>query len=105
MPPCLLEGHFQLPARNKPTDDLLRVSFKVGTQEESRGTANRPVEYHTAVCEAISTSRSLSPYQLAIVVCFQSVVDSSATTERLGRRSPFMRGLPICPRRLGGAGS
>ena len=33
MSACLLEGHFQLPARNKPTDDLLRVSFKVGTQE------------------------------------------------------------------------
>jgi hypothetical protein len=33
MSACLLEGHFQLPARNKPTDDLLRVSFKVCTQE------------------------------------------------------------------------
>jgi hypothetical protein len=33
MPPCLLEGHFQLPAHHKPTDDLLWVSFKVGTQK------------------------------------------------------------------------
>src|SRR3712207_5754246 len=33
MPPCLLEGHFQLPAHNKPTDDLLRIGVEVGTQE------------------------------------------------------------------------
>ena len=120
MPPCLLEGHFQLPAHHKPTDYLLRIGVEVGTQEglsselslrvseketQRRCTANKPVEYHTAVSEAISTSRSLSPYQLAIVVGFQTVVGSSATTERLGRRSPLRRGLPICPQRLGGAGS
>jgi hypothetical protein len=33
MSACLLEGHFQLPAHHKQTDDLLGVSFKVGTQE------------------------------------------------------------------------
>ena len=43
--------------------------------------------------------------ELAIVVGFQTVFASSATTDRLGRRSPFMRGLPLCPGRRGGAGS
>ena len=57
-------------------------------------TANKPVEYHTAVLEAISTIRSPLPYQLAILAIFQTVVGSWATTERLGSRSPFMRGLP-----------
>jgi hypothetical protein len=39
--------------------------------------------------------RSPLPYQLAIVVGFQTVLGASATSERLGKRSPFMRGLPI----------
>ena len=82
-----------------------RVRRIFRTRTQRTGTANKPVEYHTAVSEAISTSRSLSPYHLAIVVGFQSVVGSSVTTERLGRRSPLRRGLPICPRRRGGAGS
>src|SRR5918994_4938490 len=58
------------------------------------GTANKPVEYHTAVWEAISTMRSPLPYQLAILVGFRTVVGSLATSERLGKRLPFMRGLP-----------
>src|SRR5215211_779520 len=33
MPSHLLEGHFQLPTHNKPTEDLLRLGFKVGTQK------------------------------------------------------------------------
>jgi hypothetical protein len=32
------------------------------------GTAGKPVEYHTAVAEAISTVRSSLPYQFAILV-------------------------------------
>ncbi len=59
------------------------------------GTANKPVEYHTAVVEAISTLRSPLPYQLAIVVSFQTVLGSWATRESLGKRSPLRRGLPI----------
>src|SRR5829696_3309168 len=47
------------------------------------GTANKPVEYHTAVWEAISTMRSPVPYQLAIVVGFQTVVGSLATSQRV----------------------
>jgi hypothetical protein len=58
------------------------------------GTANKPVLYHTAVSEATSTMRLLSPYQFAIVVSFQTVAGSSATTERFAKRSPLRRGLP-----------
>src|SRR5918994_1538671 len=114
MPTHLLEGYFQLPAHHKPGEDLLRIGSEVGTQEslwvlnsprrsrtktQRRGTANKPVEYQTAVSEAISTSRSLSPYQLAIVVVFQTVARSSATSERLGSLSPLRRGLPFWPGR------
>jgi hypothetical protein len=76
---------------------------RISTQRT--GTAGKPVEYHTALAQAISTVRSPLPYQLAILVIFQTVLGSSATTERLGKRSPFMRGLPIWPWRRGGAGS
>src|SRR5215216_5929431 len=65
---------------------------RISTQRT--GTANKPVEYQTALAEAISTVRSLSPYQLAIVVSFQTVAGSSVTSERLGKRSPLRRGLP-----------
>ncbi len=113
MPAHLLEGHFQLPAHNKPTEDLLRIGFEVGTQEglsfelslritgistQRTGTANKPVLYQTAVLEEISTMRSPLPYQLAIVVSFQTVFGSSATSERLGSRSPLRRGLPLSGR-------
>ncbi len=37
-----------------------------------------PVEYHTAVLEAISTVRSPLPYQLVIVMGFQTVFGASA---------------------------
>src|SRR5829696_7464931 len=33
MPTHLLEGHFQLPAHHKPTEDLLGIGLKVGTQQ------------------------------------------------------------------------
>jgi hypothetical protein len=59
------------------------------------GTANKPVEYQTAVAEETSTMRSLLPYQLAILVIFQTVFGSWVTSERLGSRSPLRRGLPI----------
>ena len=119
MPTRLLEGGLQLPAHDEPGEDLLRIGFKVGTekglgfelplrvarQTQRTGTANKPVLYQTAVAEAISTMRSPLPYQLAIVAGFQTVLGSSATIERLGRRSPFRRGLPLWPGRRGGAGS
>src|SRR5215213_322923 len=121
MPAHLLEGYFQLPAHHKPGDDLLRIGLKVGTpirrawvlnsplgsriNTQRRGTANKPVLYHTAVWEAISTMRSPLPYQLAIVVSFQTVFGASATTERFGSRAPLRRGLPLCPGWRTGAGS
>src|SRR5918992_3613728 len=33
MPPDLLEGHFQPPVHNKPTEDLLWIGLKVRTQK------------------------------------------------------------------------
>src|SRR5215211_5025925 len=65
------------------------------TRTQRTGTANKPVKYHTAVWEESSTIRSPLPYQLAILVGFQTVFGSSATTDRLGSRSPLRRGLPI----------
>src|SRR5918995_6588755 len=53
---------------------------------QRKGTAGKPVEYQTAVAEAISTMRSPLPYQLATVVGFQAVVGSLATSESLGKR-------------------
>src|SRR5215207_379238 len=110
MPAHLLEGHLQLPAHHKPADDLLWIGLKVGTHRSAwvlnsplgsrirtqrTGTANKPVEYQMAVLEETLTMRSPLPYQLAIVVVFQTVFGSSATSERLGKRSPLSRGLPI----------
>src|SRR5215217_4119250 len=69
------------------------LGSRISTQRT--GTANKPVEYQTAVREAISTVRSPLPYQLATVMGFQRVEGSSATSERLGRRSPLRRGLPL----------
>jgi hypothetical protein len=62
------------------------------TKTQRRGTANKPVEYHTAVLDVISTMRSPLPYQLAILAHFQEVLGSSATTERFSSRSPRRRG-------------
>src|SRR5215211_6021530 len=59
------------------------------TKTQRTGTANKPVEYHTAVWEAISSVRSPLPYQLVIMVGFHTVFGASATTERLGSRSPL----------------
>src|SRR5918994_1853523 len=75
---------------NSPSGSRIRT--------QRTGTPNKPVEYQTAVfLEETSTMRSLSPYQLAIVVGFQTVFGASATTERFGKRSPLRRGLPLCP--------
>ena len=65
------------------------------TRTQRTGTAGKPVEYQTVVLEETSTIRCLLSYHLAIVVGFQTVFVASATSERLGSRLPFMRGLPI----------
>jgi hypothetical protein len=116
MPTHLLEGYFQLPAHNKPADDLLRISVNVGTKEslclelsfrithqstQRIGTAYKPVEYQTDVSDAISTVRTPLPYQLATVMGFQRVEGSWATSERLGKRSPF----PLCAASLSLSGT
>jgi hypothetical protein len=54
------------------------------TSTQRIGTANRPVLYHTAAWEAISTVRFPLSYQLAIVVGFQRVGYACTTA---GRRS------------------
>jgi hypothetical protein len=79
------------------------LGSRIKTQRS--GTAGKPLLYQSAVAEATSTLRSPSPYQSAIVIGIQAVFGSSATAESLGRREPFTRGLPSCPRRRGGAGS
>jgi hypothetical protein len=62
---------------------------------ERNGTAGNPVLCQTDVCETISAMRFSLPYQLLNVMVLQSVLGSSATTERLGSLSPLRRGLPI----------
>src|SRR5215217_697737 len=67
------------------------------TNTQRKGTANKLVEYQTAVSEATSTVHSPLPYQLAILVIFLTFQGSGAHRERLGRRSPLRRDLPLCP--------
>src|SRR5215207_750131 len=53
---------------------VLNSALGSRTSTQRIGTANKPVEYHTAVSEETSTLRSLLPYQLAILVGFQTVL-------------------------------
>jgi hypothetical protein len=71
MPTYLLEGHFQLPAHNKPGEDPLWIGFEVATEKglgfelslritdqypaHRHGEQARAV-YHTAVSDVISTT-------------------------------------------------
>jgi hypothetical protein len=75
------------------------------TKTQRMGTAGNPVLYQSTVAEATSTVRSPLPYQSSTVAATQTVEGSSATAARFGSRSPFRRGLPICPALRGGAGS
>jgi hypothetical protein len=116
----LRKSSLHLPASYKPRDDPSRIGIKVGAQQglglklsfrvadqdpAHRGTAGKPVLYQTDLRETTSTLRLPLPYQSATVMVFQVIAESSATTERLGKREPFRRGRPSCPRRRGGAGS
>src|SRR4051812_49843601 len=78
------------------------LGSRIRTQR--RGTAGKPVLYQTALAETTSTTRSFAPYQLATVMVLQAVAGSWVTTERLGKRSPLRRGLPIWCGFRGGAG-
>jgi len=99
-----------VPPPYEPRDDPLWVGSKVGaqqglgfelsslgsrinTQRNGHGGQTRAV-YQMALSETISTVRCALPYQLATVIGIQTVFGSSATTERLGSRLPFLRGLP-----------
>ena len=98
-----------LPASHKPGDDLLRLGSEVGAQQSLslelllRVADQDPTQGHGGQTravperrpETISMVRLLLPYQLLSVTGAQSVVGSSARTERFGKRSPFRRGRPI----------
>ena len=107
----VLAGEFQEIIRSGSASRLVHrrawvLNFASGSRISThrKGTAGKPVLCQTAVSETISTVRCALPYQLATVMVLQTVSGSSATTERLGRRSPLSRGLPICPGWRGGAG-
>src|SRR4051812_11527735 len=80
----MLGGSFRLLAFSVANRPSIPSSSKCPIKTQRMGTAGKPVEYHTAVSEAISTVRSSLPYQSAILVGFQTVLGSSATAERLG---------------------
>jgi hypothetical protein len=69
------------------------------TSTQRMGTANRPVLYHTAAWEAISTVRFPLPYQLAIVVGFQRVGYAGTTAGRRSRTFGFWRTVDDLGRR------
>src|SRR4051812_6892399 len=75
------------------------------TNTQRKGTAGNPVLYQPAVSETSPPVLSSPPYQPVTVTGVHTVAESSATTERLGKRSPLRRGLPIRLGWRGGGGS
>ena len=64
-----LEGDFDLPAPDEPSDDIARMNVGVGCEEglglklaRRIGTSLMPLRYHSAVPLAISTRRLVRPY-------------------------------------------
>src|SRR5215217_3269581 len=63
MPTHLLKGYFQLPAHNKPGENLLRISSKVGTEKglgfelSSRITDQHPAHRHREQAGAVPYGR------------------------------------------------
>src|SRR3712207_556977 len=104
MPAHLLKCRLDLPTPRKPREDLPWIGLKVGT-EESLGfelflqiTYQHPAHRYREQARAVPHGRLGSNFNhalpapipgLAIVVGFQTVFGSSATTERLGSRSPL----------------
>src|SRR4051794_2772415 len=115
----LLEGHLDLPALYEPFDDLGRVLCEIGAeqrlgQEAMLGVADQnPSDRHrrkagmvpTAVCVVSSIVRSPVPYQLGTISLCHAVVFAVRILARVESRAPFLRGRPIVPGDLGGAGS
>src|SRR5215217_2453079 len=99
----LLKSGLHLPAPHEPGDDPLGVCVEIGAQQglslevlsgsrirtQRNGTGGSPVLYQSAVAEATSTVRSFPLYQSETVMDVQVVAGSSATAERLARRSPL----------------
>src|SRR3712207_1824977 len=88
----LLEGDFQLPAHHKPTDDLLRISVKVGTQEglgselSLRVTDQNPTNRYSEQARGVPNGRRRSDLDHAL---FAPIPVSDCN------------GLPNCVRSLG----
>ena len=104
----LLKGDLQLPAQDKPFQDLGRIRRRVST-EQSLGvegalgvsdqdprmrTGGLPERYHTAVWEVSSTVRVVPSYQATDT---QAQVTSawSRSVFNGGRRGPFSGGRPF----------
>ena len=69
--------------------------WRMSTQRSRLG--GLPECYHTAVSVAPSTVRGALPYHGARVSVLHGVSASANMASRVGRRSPFSRGRPICP--------
>src|SRR3712207_5305642 len=122
MPTHLLEGRFELPAHHKPTDDLLWISSKVGTQESLgfelslRIAHQNPAQGYGEQACAVPHGRLGSDLDHTLPTPIP--VSDLGRAPNSGRifghyrkirqalaLEPLRRGLPICPRRRGGAGS
>lgn len=75
------------------------------TSTQRIGTTGFPLWHHTAVAEQNSITRSPSPYQPGTVTRRQRVLVRISTSERLGKRTPLVRGRPFVPGRRRGIGS
>src|SRR5919199_4185903 len=102
MLPHLLEDYSRLQRNTNQKILCLEPPSGSRASTQRKGTANKPVEYQAALSEETSTMRSPLRHHLAVVVSFETAFGSSATSERLGSRSPLRQGLPICPGRRGG---
>ena len=124
----LAEGDLELPALDKPAQDLHGILGGVGAQQSLRikaakriahqhpadarkpfgfaaGTTGIPLWRQTAVAVLISTMRSPPPYQPVTVTHSHGVAGSASTADRVAKRLPLVGGRPVVPGRRGGAGS
>ena len=104
----LLKGDFQLPAQDKPLQDLGRVCRWVGAEQawgwkapwgsrintQRMVTGGLPERYQTAVWEVSSTMRVAPSYQ-ATAATVQGTWSWSRSDFRDGRRAPFNAGRPF----------